>query len=218
MREKRRSARPVSDHFTCLFRRLPQHPRPKILLGILEIEFFGDRDAVVADNGRSPFFFSISTHFKRGPSVTRTTSESSGRRAIFSLARPTRTQRVCRTCSCQSVAFLDAKANMIPRKGTGALIYFSFERETARSLDFPSRRLVSLARALGRRLHQASDAAMAMIQTIFGFGRRPWEGREVRDDSTASPIDARRCARGSGDRIGRARETLLSERQDPDCR
>ena len=54
MRQDRRRAGAVADHVAGLFRRLTQHAGAKVLLAVLEIEFLGDRDAVVADDRRAP--------------------------------------------------------------------------------------------------------------------------------------------------------------------
>ena len=84
--QDRRGARAVADHFAGLFRRLPQHPRAQILLRVLEVEFLGDRHAIVADDRRAPFL--LDQHrFRSRPSVTRTASASCvAPRRIFSRA------------------------------------------------------------------------------------------------------------------------------------
>ena len=51
-----RGAGSVTDHVAGLFGGLAQHARAKILLRILEVEFLGNRHAVVADDRRAPFF------------------------------------------------------------------------------------------------------------------------------------------------------------------
>ena len=98
MREDGRGAGAVADHVAGPLGRLPQHLRAEVLLRVLEIEFLGDGDAVVADDRRSPFS-SISTDLDRGPSVTRTASANCvAPRKIFSRASERN-----RTCLCAMV-------------------------------------------------------------------------------------------------------------------
>ena len=55
VRQDRRRAGAVADHVAGLLRRLAQHLRAEVLLGVLEIELLGDGHAVVADDRRAPF-------------------------------------------------------------------------------------------------------------------------------------------------------------------
>ena len=57
MRQDRRRAGSVANHVARLFGGLAQHPSAQILLWILEIEFLGDGDAVVANEGGTPLLF-----------------------------------------------------------------------------------------------------------------------------------------------------------------
>ena len=52
-----RSAGAVADHVAGSLRGLPKHLGAEILLGVLEIEFLGDGDAVIADDRRAPSLF-----------------------------------------------------------------------------------------------------------------------------------------------------------------
>jgi hypothetical protein len=74
-RENGGNARAVADGLARTFRSQPQHLNAKIFLGIFEIEFLGNRHAIVANNG-TPQDFWVSTDFDFCPSVTRTASAS----------------------------------------------------------------------------------------------------------------------------------------------
>src|SRR5690606_22974984 len=54
VREDRRRAGPISHQVPGLFRRLAQHARAEILLGVLEIELLRDRHPVIADERDTP--------------------------------------------------------------------------------------------------------------------------------------------------------------------
>lgn len=53
MGEDRRRAGAIADHIAGLFCRLPQYLCAEVLLGVLEIEFLGYGDAVIADDRRA---------------------------------------------------------------------------------------------------------------------------------------------------------------------
>lgn len=57
MGQNGRRAGAVPDHVPGFLGRLPEHPRAKVLLGILQVEFLGDGHPVVADDGGAPFLF-----------------------------------------------------------------------------------------------------------------------------------------------------------------
>ncbi len=73
MRENGRGAGAIADNVACPLGSLPQHPRAEILLRVLQIEFLGNGDAVIADDRRSPFSFD-EDRFGSRPNVTRTAS------------------------------------------------------------------------------------------------------------------------------------------------
>ena len=54
VREERRGAGAVADRVAGPLGRLAQHARAEVLLGILELDLLGDRDAVVADDRAAP--------------------------------------------------------------------------------------------------------------------------------------------------------------------
>ena len=95
VRQDGRGAGAVADHVAGLLGRLAQHLRAEVLLGILEVEFLGDGDAVVADDRGAPFLLDQDGFRFRAERDAHRIGELASRRAGSSRARRSETELAC---------------------------------------------------------------------------------------------------------------------------